>query len=639
MFKKIILGLVALIVVIALSGFAYVSLNKSPQIFEASVGGLYHDGERLVDSASAVQLDSGKLVGFADAYNTYAWLGVPYAQAPVDELRWRAPQAAQPWASTLEATQYGKSCVQFAGPLAGVDGEEGQVVGDEDCLSLNIWAPKSALLTAKQHSKKKRPVMYWIHGGGNDSGSGKVFQGHHLAGEKDVIVVTINYRVGMLGWFSHDAIRATASNPEDASGNFGTLDIIHGLKWVQQNIAEFGGDPDNVTIFGESAGGRNVYSLLASPLAKGLFHRAISQSGTPDTTVLTLAENFSDNKLIDPVSGLNNSSNGLISLILSDQEPDASQAQIRQQITTTKPAELLAKLRQVTPKKLMTLAVSRSQSTGYIQVARVLRDGHVLPKTSTLELFKSTQNYNSVPLMLGTNRDEQKLFMARDPRYVDNLLGVLPRPKDEAYYNRVAKYVSDNWKAGAVDEPAKIISKTNAPNVYAYRFDWDESPSNIFADLPMLIGASHGLEISFVFGDFEGGLPVGPLLDKTNAPGRKELSLSMMDYWAAFAHNGDPGTGLSGAQPDWSAWSQSGVNVMVLDTLADGGRRMQEVRTNVADIKVKLSGDQILTGQRDRCEAYAALFLHGYQSSDFWNPTEYSKLGCDAYPAGEFRNS
>jgi len=627
-------GFVAIIVVIALSGFAYLSVNKSPQIFEKSKAGLYHTQERVIDKNSELTIDSGKLVGFVDAYDTYAWLGIPYAQAPVGELRWKAPQVAKQWSTDLEATEYGMPCIQLSGQLSGVDGEQGSVVGSEDCLSLNIWAPKSAL-----SSDKKLPVMYWIHGGGNDSGTGKLFQGHHLAGEKNVIVVTINYRVGMLGWFSHDAVRATASNLEDASGNFGTLDIIHGLKWVQQNIAEFGGDPDNVTIFGESAGGRNVYSMLASPLAKGLFHRAIAQSGTPDTTLLTLAEDFDDDKLKNPVSGLRNSSNGLISLVLSDLNPGMTSADIREKISLTPAADLMAMMRQVEPEKLMMLASENTIDSIYIQVARVLRDGYVLPKQSTLELFKSPENYNSVPLMLGTNRDEQKLFMARNPRYVDILFGLLPRPKDEAYYNRVSKYVSENWKAGAVDEPAKIITNTNAPELYAYRFDWDESPSNFLVDMPTLIGASHGLEISFVFGDFEGGVQLGPLLDKNNAEGRKELSLSMMDYWAEFAHSGKPAKGYSGQQPEWSKWSQSGVNLMLFDTNADGGRRMQEIRTNVADIKAMLPVDKILNDQRERCEAYAALFLHGYQSSDFWNPEEYSKLGCDQYPAGEFRNS
>ena len=633
MLKKLLLGLLLLIVVVAISGFALVAANKSPQLFEASVAGVYHTDQRVIAVESEVDTRAGKIVGFADSYNTFAWIGIPYAKPPIGELRWKAPRGLKRWGNTLQATEYGKPCVQLSGQLSGIEAEPGQVVGYEDCLSLNVWAPKAALA-----NNKKLPVMYWIHGGGNDSGTGMLFQGHHLAGEKEVIVVTINYRVGMLGWFSHQAIRANASNLEDASGNFGTLDIIQGLKWVQQNIVEFGGDPDNVTIFGESAGGRNVYSLLASPLAKGLFHRAISQSGSPDTTLLTLAEDFDDNKLIEPVSGLKNSSNGLISLVLSDLDSSLSKEQVREKIASTEANELLATLRDVKAEKLMTLAVENG-SSGYIQIARVLRDGYVLPKISTLELFQSVDNYNSVPLMLGANRDENKLFMAGDPRYIDNLLGLFPRPKDDAYYNQVSEYVSNNWKAGAVDEPAKIIAKTNAPKVFSYRFDWDESPSNILVDLPTLIGAAHALEINFVFGDFEGGIAMGPLLNKNNAPGRKKLSLSMMDYWAEFAHNGDPGKGFSGQQPEWLAWSDEGANVMVLDTNADGGLRMQEVRNNVADIKAKLAVDVIITDQRERCEAYAILFLHGYQSSDFWNPAEYSKLGCDDYPAGEFRNS
>lgn len=635
MFKKIVLTLVVIVVLLVISGFAYVSVNKSPQLFEKSVAGLYHKDERLLDRGSQVSSPAGEIVGFADNYDTFAWTGIPYAKPPIGELRWRATQPLDSFSSTYEANSHGEPCMQFWGGLSGVKGENGDVVGDEDCLSLNIWSPKSAI---EDEAAKKLPVMVWIHGGGNDSGTGSIFQGHHLAGTKDVVVVTINYRVGLLGWFSHDAIRATSTNPEDASGNFGTLDIIQSLKWVQKNIAAFGGDANNVTIFGESAGGRNVYSMLASPLAKGLFHKAISQSGTPDTTVLTLAEEFSDNKLIEPVSGLKNSSNGLISLLISDLEPELSEAEVRAKIANTDSHELMRLLRSSSAEKMMTLATKNSGNVGYIQVARVLRDGHVLPKASTLDLFKSPQNYNDVPLMLGTNRDEQKLFMARNPRYVDWQFGVLPSIKDVDYYNRVSEYVSNTWKAGAVDEPAKLISNTDALPVYAYRFDWDESPSNLLADLPTLIGAAHGVEINFVFGDFEGGVDLGPLADKANASGRKELSLTMMDYWANFAHTGSPGKGYSAEQATWSPWSETGRNIMLLDTSADGGSRMAEVRDNIADIKLKIPSDTLLASQKDKCEAYAILFLHGYQSSDFWNEQEYSQLGCDSFPAGQFRN-
>ncbi len=632
MIKKFSVGLIALIAVCGLGLFGFVKVNQSPPLFEPSVAGLYAEQSRKADLSSLVSLDTGKAIGFSDAYNTHAWLGIPYAAPPVNELRWKAPRPASAWQGTFEATNYGSQCVQFWGVLAGQDGERGDLLGQEDCLTLNVWAPKISNTGAP-----KKAVMVWIHGGGNDSGTAKLYQAHHLAGSKDVVVVTINYRLGFLGWFSHPAIRSTSNNLEDASGNYGTLDIISALKWVQRNITEFGGDPNNVTIFGESAGGRNVMSLLASPLAKGLFHRAIAQSGSLDTTYQVMAEDFDDQKQSQPIAGLKNSSNGLIALALGDQFINENQQQIRTRIDETSGAQLLQFMRAFDPKKLMQLASTNADSAnGYIRVARIIRDGHVIPKRSLLELFESTANYNNVPLMLGTNRDEQKVFMARDPRYVDQKFGFLPRIKDAARYNRVSEYVSDNWKAGAVDEPAKRIHKSGAP-VYAYRFDWDEEPVNFLADLKELLGASHGFEVSFVFGDFNGGIDLSFMLDKENAAGRRELSLTMMDYWAEFARTGNPSRGQSGSQTEWREWSAQGENLMLLDTTNDGGSRMQEIRTNVADIKARLQNEDVLASQLDRCEAYATLFLHGYQASDFWNADEYSRLGCDAYPVGDFR--
>lgn len=638
MLKKVVISFVVVLALISLALLIFWQLNKSPDIFERSAAGVYHSGSRIADPSSERQTKQGSVVGFADSYNTQAWLGIPYAEAPVGALRWRAPQPAAAWQGVRQATDYGSPCVQFWGILSGRDGQRGDLLGQEDCLSLNVWSPQQAIQPAESNVRKL-PVMFWIHGGGNDSGTSEIYQAHNLAGSKNVVVVTLNYRLGFLGWFSHDAIRNTANNPEDASGNFGTLDIIEGLKWVRENISQFGGDPDNVTIFGESAGGRNVYSLIASPVAKGLFHKAISQSGTLDTTLLTLAEDFDDNKLNSDISGYKNSSNGLIFLVLKDLYPDDTQAQIRARIKTTPSNQLLSILRQFDAKKLMALASIASGSPGYTRVARVLRDGHVIPKESLLTLFQDPTKYNSVPLIVGTNRDEQKAFMVRNSRYVDNLFGVLPRIKDRPLYERTNNYVSTNWKANVVDEPAKIISRTDASPVYAYRFDWDESPSNWLVDLPALVGSGHGFETDFMFGDFVGGIPIDVMYNKRNAQGRKELSLAMMDYWAGFAHSGNPGNGLTGQQNSWYAWQAQGENIMLLDSASDGGLRMVELRNNVADIKTRLSNDDVISGQRERCEAYAVLFLHGYQTSDFWSPKEYSALGCDAYPVGQFRLS
>ena len=284
-------------------------------------------------------------------------------------------------------------------------------MGDEDCLYLNIWAPNmSAEQISSQTSAK--PVMVWIHGGGNTSGTANSYQAHHLAGEKDVVVVLINYRLGLLGWFSHNSIRETSSNPEDASGNFGTLDIIAALKWVQSNIAAFGGDPNRVTIFGESAGGRNVYSMLASPLAKGLFHGAISQSGSTDTTPLVLAEEFPGDDPHRAFSGLINSSNGLIEMTLKKQHPTDSSDAIRRRMASTSSEAMLNQLREIDARSLMHWAADNVEELDYIRVARVVRDGHVIPKQSLQQSFQNPANYNAVPLMAGANRDENKFFMA-----------------------------------------------------------------------------------------------------------------------------------------------------------------------------------------------------------------------------------
>ena len=639
MIKKILLGVVAFVIALVAFAFVYFYLNKSPEIFEPSIGGLYHTAERPVDPSSLREIESGEVVGFADAYDTHAWIGIPYAAAPVGDLRWRAPQPASPWVGRKKAIEHGSPCIQFWGGLAGTPGKDGEVVGSEDCLSLNIWSPKPDNKQRQASTSPKNPVMVWIHGGNNDSGTANTFQAHHLAGTKDVTVVVINYRVGLLGWFSHDAVRNTSDNLEDASGNFGTLDIIAALKWVQKNISQFGGDPNNVTIFGQSAGGRNVFSLLASPLAKSLFHKAISQSGTADTTSLILAEEFADPDSTELLSGLKNSSNGIIETVMKSKFSDQTQAQIRDRIRGLSSAELMTEMRNVDAKKLMELANSNTEFDGYIQTANVLRDGYVIPKESTMALFNDPSRYNSVPMILGANRDENKLFMANNPEYVSFFLGFLPRIKDLPRYNRISKYVSDNWKAGAVDEPAKRITKTSAPAVYAYRFDWDDSPSNWLADLPNLIGSAHGVEMSFVFGDFKGGADLSFLIDKSNAQGRKQLSLSMMDYWAGFAHTGNPGKGFSGNQTEWQAWQQQGDNLMLFASDQDGGMRMSEVRHNVADIKKSLENDDIITDKKYRCEAYAALFLHGYQVNDFFDQDEYERLGCSAYPVISFRNS
>ena len=237
---------------------------------------------------------NGVVIGFSEPNNTDCWRGIPFAKPPVGKLRWKAPLPPDNWDDTLEALESCIPCTQYGSPLASVPKKQyGSVVGSEDCLYLNIWAPHFAPKDVPT-GNDGLPVMVWIHGGGNSVGHGGGYTGKYLAEEQRVIVVTINYRLGPFGWFYHPALAENSTTAEDKSGNFGTLDIIRALSWIKGNIRAFGGDPDNVTVFGESAGGVNTFSMLISPKAKGLFHKAISQSGMTRVSPQDKALNYRD---------------------------------------------------------------------------------------------------------------------------------------------------------------------------------------------------------------------------------------------------------------------------------------------------------------------------------------------------------
>lgn len=245
------------------------------------------------DLMSRRVVQSGEVVGFVGDYGGHVWLGIPFAKPPVGGLRWRSPQAPDSWQGVREAMSFGSHCVQLPSRFAGVEGEAGVPSGREDCLYLNVYAPRFAPEQVPS-GERVLPVMMWIHGGSNSIGLAGLYDGGRLAATRDVIVVTINYRLGPLGWFRHAALRVGAENEEERSGNFGTLDQIAALEWIRDNIAAFGGDPGNVTIFGESAGARDVTNLLVSAPAAGLFHRAIAQSGSCYNDSVEVAENFRD---------------------------------------------------------------------------------------------------------------------------------------------------------------------------------------------------------------------------------------------------------------------------------------------------------------------------------------------------------
>jgi len=563
---------------------------------------------------------AGPIVGFAGSDQTLVWLGIPYAAAPVGELRWRAPQPTIPWSEQRPALSFGHICPQFASPLAGGDAQENGWAGNEDCLTLNVYAPK---MEAQQ---RPLPVMVWIHGGGNTLGAGSNYDMANFAADQQLVVVTINYRLGLLGWLSHPALKATAASPRDASGNFGLLDMIAALQWVQNNITSFGGDARNVTIAGESAGGRNVYALLGSPLAEGLFHRAIAQSGIVGTYGLPRSENYRD----DPKPGHPFSSRELGLAWLNGSGRAADRDQAMQLQDNIDPAELASVLRGLSVDEI--LAPVAGVPGGLYRPPQNFRDGMVLPSQSLMHAFADPSRWNKVPLLTGTNRDEQKLFMAQDPRYIKQWFGRIPRIRDTERYERDARYASDGWKALAVDEVAAVISESRSDTpVFAYRFDWDEGTAGWLVDLPLLFGAAHALELDFLYSPLLSTRIPG-LFTEENAPGREFLSAAMRSYWGQFAYTGDPARGREGDLPQWRSWVSSGGQYLVLDSPAGGGLRLTGEQLRAADLKQRLRTDASIVDARERCAVYVKLFLDTGGADDFFDPVEYQQMDCGDFP-------
>src|SRR5262245_5887549 len=504
------------------------------------------------DPATKRTIAQGDVVGYVDEYGSAAWLGLPYAAPPVGDLRWRAPRPPPTWSGEREALEFGTPCTQYGSFLSGASGDQvGKPLGGEDCLYINVWAPTGG--------ESKLPVMLWIHGGGNVIGHGGFYSGGHLAAQEKVVVLTFNYRMGPYGWFRHASLREGA-DADDASGNYGTLDIVQALRWVHDNVAAFGGDPERVTIFGESAGGTNVFTMLLSPRATGLFHRAISESGGTGFSSVENAENFTD----DPAPGDKWSSNEvLLKLLIKDGR--AAKRDAAKAVLAAMNSQAVAEyLRGKSTWELYDVY----KGSGFLGPANpaVIQDGEVIRTGNPTELLANAATHNAVPTMLGTNREEPKIFMLRDPSSVTQVFGLPLWAKDPVSYDREAKYGAMSWKRGGVDEPAHALTTAQPGRVFVYRWDWDEEGKRLgFINLSQLLGAAHGLEIPFVFGHWNLGPTSSSMFNAANEPGRVALSEAMMAYWARMAYDGDPGTG-GGTHPQWQAWSNEpgGARTFVL---------------------------------------------------------------------------
>ena len=479
-----------------------------------------------------------------------SWEDIPYAIPPVGDLRWKAPRPLIATDLVIQS-QDENGCLQEASVYAGIKGEG--IVGQEDCLYLDVKAPVN-------NFNRRLPVMFWIHGGGNTSGIKDYYDFSELIRRHQVLVVTINYRLGPLGWFTHPAIQGLQDGL-DKTSNFGTLDIIEALKWVKNNIQNFGGDPDNITIFGESAGGHNVLSLLASPLADGLFHKAISQSGY--ITSFTLEEAYGSDQKVVPGNKL--ASDKVLSTY--DLSGYGSIKKLFHSNPQRYGEDYQRYLRSINGKALLETYKQISKDT-YDRLPILTRDGIVVHIDGVSAGLAAAKKKNNIPVIAGSNKDELSLWLATNRYFVDAsypFTKLVPFPKiklkRDDLYKLWVKTRSQGWKLRGVDEPLMDLEKSGNNSLYAYRFDWDDQTSSYFADFPNLIGSAHGIEISFITGDFKFG-PIGRYVYPKGEL-RNQMQETMMNAWASFAKTGVPKTGKGF---DWEKFDSKNRKFLKLDS-------------------------------------------------------------------------
>ena len=494
------------------------------------------------NAIAQVKTASGAVAGTTSADGKIRiFSGIPYAAAPVGDLRWRPPQPVAPWTGVRDASKPGPACMQ------------GKMFADisfaemsEDCLTLNIFAPPAP-------AGRKSPVMVWIHGGGFQAGGGAEprHDGQAFA-RKGVVLVTINYRLGVFGFLAHPDL--TKESDRRASGNYGMLDQVAALRWVNENIAAFGGDPANVTIFGESAGSFAVSGLIASPLAKGLFHKAIGESGA-----------------------FFSGGGGTLALAaLGDAE------QVGAKFAASAGADSIAALRAKPAQDVLDLAQKTRQFFAPIV------DGVFLP--ADVASIYAAGTHNQVPLLAGWNADEMRAAVTLRPQKptaqsfaedarkrfgpsADAILKAYPAATDAEALESAAALGSDMFIGYATWKWIESHGASGRVPVYRYSFDRKipVPPGNTVNGAPATsadIGARHAGEIEYVFGALDISLPKVPW-----ETGDRTLSDAMTTYWSNFARTGDPnGPGL----PKWPRYTPGDRRVLHLDvTIKDAEDAMR----------------------------------------------------------------
>ena len=402
--------------------------------------------------------------------------------------------------------------------------------------------------------------MFWIHGGGNTTGTKDYYNFSKLSASKGIVVVVINYRLGPLGWFRHPAIQSLQDGI-DKSSNFGTLDIIMALKWVQKNIHNFDGDKNNVTIFGESAGGHNVMTMLATPLSNGLFHKAISQSGY--TTSYTAEQSLgvsSNNSVINDFGSLNVFSNASVSKITDSVIKNFNELDLQSQRRF---------LKNLKAEDFLSIYLELDKET-FDYIPLVNRDGIVISNEGILSALGNKKYAKNVPVIFGSNKDELSLWLGVNNYFSERtypFTRLIPIPKIELknpeLYKLWLSVRSEAWKLRGVDEPLLQLEKAGYKNIYAYRFDWDDQKKSFFADFPNMIGAAHGLEIAFLTTDYKFGPVSSYVYPKTDE--RDQMEETFLSAWSNFAKKGEPI--IENAKVQWEKYTSSEQAFMVLDNL------------------------------------------------------------------------
>ena len=486
------------------------------------------------DKDIVVKSQSGNYLGI-EATDLYVFKGIPYAEPPVGDLRWRAPRDVEYLDAIIDATEFKNECVQPKDNSSIFN--RNLSTGDEDCLYLNIYVPKNQ----NSLNKNKFPVMYWIHGGSNIWGAGSDYDFSNLATSQQVIVVTINYRLGLFGWFASPFFAETGEDL-DKSYNFGHLDIIKGLEWVNQNISSFGGDKNNVTIFGESAGGSNTLTMIASPLAEGLFHKAISQSGYVSSYSAEYAESISE------LSSKNISAEDIKYLTDSN--------------------EIVDYLQGLTQTEVYEKYIATAEKYVYPITPITMRDGIVVPKEGVYKALEKADP--DLIVVAGTNKDEMNYWFVNSEYFYDTSFEIRRTLKrSEANLRSWNKFRSAIWRYKGAEEPLRRMSKSN-DNLYSYRLDWDEEDDGIFGDYSLFVGAAHGIDVPFISNSFDmEQIPwyiKNILFPESSAEGRDALSSLMMRYWGNIAKYGDPNVFVS---QKWEKFTANDNQMIILDNPKD----------------------------------------------------------------------